>query len=419
MINEIRLISAIVNNRDIAPAVNGSNVDQLFTAYGDVWKFIKEYYYKHREVVPADILSEKFTEHDHSFKLVETSGTVKHYLEQLRDDYTAGMLEKIARGLGGDIGRKPNAELLQQLQRRLTEITKVSTAVRDLDITDSDKAVNHYTEVKKLMDENGGVLGTRFGFDSIDANYPTGAGPGQYIMIMSRTNQGKSWIALMFAIHAWLQGKKVLYVSLEMSPDLVRNRAYTLMSEGAFGMSDLSRAQIDLDKMAKWSGGNFKNDKSFVVTGTEGMGDFTPAALQAKIDQYGPDLVYIDYLQLMSDNKGSTGETEKIRSVSKEIKALAMGNEIPIIAVAAASSNETKEYFTAPQIFEVAGSRQAAFDCDLVLSLISNKQSDRTSLMEVIARKNRHGDLFSFYLRMDIANGKISEEWAPDDEEEE
>lgn len=410
-----------MNERDIAPLINGSNVDQLFTSYGDVWSFIKEYFYKHREVVPKDILVEKFTDPSYStgsFKLVETSGTVKHYLEQLRDDYKANTLERIARGLAGDIGRKPNDELIQQLNRRLNDLTKVSTAVRDLDITDHTKAVEHYREVKRLMEENGGVLGTRFGYDSIDANYPTGKGPGHYIMILSRTNQGKSWIALDFALNAWAQGKRVLYASLEMSPELVRDRAFALMSAGVFTMSDLARAQIDIPQMQSWASNNLKADNSFVVIGSDTMGDFTPAALQAKIDQYGPDEVYIDYIQLMTDNKGSSGATERIRNVSKELKSTAIMNEIAVIGVASASSHEAKEYFSPPQIYEVAESRQSAYDCDLVLALISKKQSDGSNLTEIIARKNRHGPLFDFILRMDIANGKISEEWAIEDEEE-
>jgi len=418
--NEIRLISAVINERDIAPLISGSNVDQLFTSYGDVWAFIKEYFYRHREIVPKDILVEKFDNADSPvrFKLVETSGTVKHYLEQLRDDYKNNSLERIARGLARDLGKKPSDELIQQLNKRLNDLTKVSMSVRDLDITDHAKAVEHYIEVKRLMEENGGVLGTRFGYDSIDANYPTGKGSGHYIMILSRTNQGKSWLALDFAILAWLQGKRILYVSLEMSPELVRDRAFALMSSGMFSMSDLSRAQIDINQMSSWATNNLRSDNSFVVIGSDSMGDFTPAALQAKIDQYGPDEVYIDYIQLMSDNKGSSGATERIRNVSKELKSTAIMNEIAVVGVASAPANETKEYFSPPQIYEVAESRQSAYDCDLVLALISKKQSDGTSLTEIIARKNRHGPLFDFILRMDIANGKISEEWAIEDEEE-
>lgn len=418
MINEIRVISSVVKEKDIAPLINGSNVDELFDSYADVWQFIKSYYTKHRQIAPADIITERFAKEDHSFKLIDTSGSVKHYLEQLREEYTSNMLERIARGLASDLGRRPNDELMYNLQKRLVEISKVSNVVKDLDITDHEKAVEHFTETKRRMDENGGVLGIKFGFDSIDANYPTGAGPGQYIMIISRTNQGKSWLALEFAINAWKQRKKVLYVSLEMSPELVRNRAYALMSRGKFNMSDLSRAEIDLIDMEKWSSQELDNDNSFVVTGSEGMGGFNNLQLQAKIDQYGPDIIYIDYMQLQEDNKNSSGETEKVRNVSKENKATAMRNDIPVVCVASASSNETKEYFTPPQIYEVAGSRQSAFDADLVLSMISHKQREGHSLTEVIARKNRHGPLFNFMLKMDIANGNIEEVWVDEPDEE-
>lgn len=418
MINEIRTISAVINNRDIAPLINGTNVDQLFVSYGDVWDYIKTYYYKHREIVPRDILVERFTEQNHSFEIIETSGNVKHYLEQLRDDYVTVGLEKVARGMSKDLGHKPNMQVLQNLQKRLVDLSKVSSIAKDLDITDSIKAIEHFTETKKRMEENGGVLGIRTGIDSIDANYPTGLASGQYIMIISRTNQGKSWLALQLAINAWVQGKKVLYVSLEMSPELVRNRAYALMSRGIFTMSDLSRAQIDIDDMSKWTDANLGADNSFVVTGAEGIGGFSNLHLQAKIDQYGPDIIFMDYMQLQDDIKGSTGETEKVRNVSKENKNTAMVNDLPFVCVASASSNETKEYFSPPQIYEVAGSRQSAFDADLVLAMISHKQKDGSSLVEVIARKNRHGPLFSFQLKMDIAKGIVEELWLDSLDEE-
>jgi len=407
MINEARLISSIITSKDIAPVLNSAQVDLLFGSCADVWSFVKEYYYQNKAIVPIEIVEEKFPD----FKYVETNGTVKHYLDQLRDEYQTTMLQRIALGLANDIGTKPNKELISALYRYASDLTKATSGIKDLDITDSKKSIEHYSDIKKRMEENGGVLGIRTGFDSIDASYPTGLAPGQFIMIMSRTNQGKSWFALDLAINAWAQGKRVLYVSLEMSPAQVRDRAYTFMSRGQFNMSDLSRAQIDIDELDSWTTANLNGDESFVVTSSDGMGDFTPGQLQGKIDQYRPDIVFVDYLQLMSDNRNSTGETERIRNVSKESKAASMSNDIPIVAVVSASSNDTKEYNKPPEIYEMAGSRQAPYDADLVLSLFSTRQNDNTLITEIVARKNRNGPLFDFVVKLDIEGGKISENW--------
>lgn len=410
MISESRLISSVINNADIAPVINSANVDDLFTSHKDIWDFVKDYWYKYKAVAPKDIVEERFNE----FEVYETPGNVKHYLDELRDDYQRGLLRRIAKGLAQDLDKMSTTEAIKAVESFMSDITKSSSNIKDLDITDHAKAVDYYTETKRLIDENGGCLGIRFGYDSIDANYPTGAAPGQYIMVLSRTAQGKSWLALDFAINAWAQGKKVLYVSLEMTPSVVRDRAYTLMSKGDFRMSDLSRALIDLNQMSKWSEANFENNKTkFIVTAADGMGGFSPNNLQTKIDQYSPDIVFVDYIQLMDDNKGSNGETDRVRSVSRELKALAMSSDIPIVAIAAASSNETKEYNSPPQIYEVAQSRQSAFDCDLVLALISLKQHDGTSITEVVSRKNRLGPDFDFILKMDVNNGRIEEHWAP------
>jgi replicative DNA helicase len=329
----------------------------------------------------------------------------------LTEEFKVTYLERISRGLAKDIGVKSNESLIGALNDYLGQLNRISGGVRDLDITDYEKAMEHYSTTQVLMEQNGGVLGIRTGYDSIDANYPTGLYAGNYVMILSRTNQGKSFVALDIAINAWAQAKRVLFISLEMSSAAVRDRAYTFMSQGQFSMSELCRAQIDLEEISLWTKANFSSNQTFIVSSSDGMGGLSPAQLQAKIDQYAPDVVFVDYLQLMSDNRGSTGETERIRNVSKELKELAMLNNIPIVAVVSASSNETKEYNSPPQIYEVASSRQAAFDADLVISLIGHKQSDGTSLLEMVARKNRNGPLFDFILKMDIQNGKIVEVW--------
>jgi replicative DNA helicase len=405
LVNELRVISAIIKNQDIAPALHETEIDKLFVDYPDAWQFMKDYYYKYRSVVPADIVKENFPD----INFVETSGNVKHYLDQLRSEYQQNMLKRILYGVGEDLGKFPVEDLINVASAKLSDLASITNSIRDLDITDSEKANEHYEEKRRLMEENGGVLGVRTGFDSIDANYPTGMASGQYIVILSRTGQGKSWFALQIAITAWRQGKKVLYVSLEMPPESVRDRAYTFMSEGMFGMSDLSRAQIDMEAIKLWTKESFNSDGSFVVTASDGMGDFSPSHLQAKIDQYAPDIVIVDYLQLMADRRNSSGSTERVRNTSKEVKSLAMTNSIPIVMVAAASVNETKEYNSPPQIYENAESKQAVFDVDLCLALISHKQNDGTLLMEMCCRKNRHGPDFNFLINLDIAGGKMQE----------
>lgn len=407
----MRVISAIVSDKNIAPALAMSNVDKLFFDCADIWEFIKEYYYRNREVAPKDLLVEEF-----DVELPEVSGTVKHYLEQLRDEYQNHQLDRIARGLARDIGEKPNKVLINKLQEMMVDVVGISADVKDLDVTDTKIAIDHFIETKKKMEENGGVLGIRTGYDSIDASYPPGFAGGHYIVVLSRTGQGKSWFVMSIANNVIKQGKNVLYVSLEMPTQDVRNRSYSLLSEGKFTMNDLSRATFDIDDMSKWAEEELDNVGKLWAVGSDGMGDFSTPMLQSKIDQYSPDLVVVDYLQLLQDKRNSSGETDRVRNVSKETKALALMNDIPIVMVAAASAHETKEYNTPPQIYECAGSKQAVFDVDLLLSLISKQTSASGYTMEAISRKSRHGPVFDFNIDMDISKG-IFREVFPDDDD--
>ncbi len=80
------------------------------------------------------------------------------------------------------------------------------------------------------------------------------------------------------------------------------------------------------------------------------MGEVNANTVQAKIDQHKPDLVILDYHQLFSDNKRSTGATERNMNVSREFKMLAMTNNIPVIDITAATMDDItdQEYIRAP-----------------------------------------------------------------------
>jgi replicative DNA helicase len=94
--------------------------------------------------------------------------------------------------------------------------------------------------------------------------------------------------------------------------------------------------------------------------------------------------------------------------MSKEFKRLAVQNNIPVILISSATPDSSASVNEPPTIEQVAWSKQLAFDADLAFAVHKHDDSD---IIEIVCRKNRNGPLFSGFLRWDINQGIVSEEF--------
>jgi replicative DNA helicase len=193
-----------------------------------------------------------------------------------------------------------------------------------------------------------------------------------------------------------------MIVSLEMSPEEQAQRAYAMMSSGLFTISDLSRGDINIDDFDQWSSKKLTGSSPFVVVSNEGSADVTPNVIQAKIDIHKPDFVILDYLQLMNDNAKTGSMTPRMLNLSREIKLMAVANNIPILSITAVTDEDGDKRDSPPVLSQVAWSKGIEYDANLVLSIHRHTDSN---LVEVAARKNRHGDLCDFYFDVDFNRG--------------
>lgn len=402
--NELKVINAVAHNKDISVLL-ADNVDDLFTAYGDVWQELKNYYMRHRSVPDFSILKDKFTDLDP----VDVSAPTAYYLDELKEEFVGGRMEDIM--LKAAQARKEgmsSTEALQKMNLAMAKLGKYTNAVRDLDITDADMAKSHYDAVRARSEALGGSPGIPTGFKSIDSVYPTGMAPGHLIVAIGWPGKAKTWFTGYLACKAWEMGFKPMIVSLEMSPENMRDRLYTMMGSGMFRASDFARGDVNIDSFDAWSRKRFDNKGGFVVVSNEGMSDVTPNTVQAKIDQHKPDLVICDYHQLFTNNGKSNNPTERGMAVSREFKLLAGANNIPLIDITAATQSDVSDRDTPPLMSQVAWSKAIEYDADMAFAVHRDEDS---GLVEIVCRKNRHGGMFDFYLDWDIDRGLITEKF--------
>ena len=402
MTTEATLISAVCKNKDISTLL-ADNVDDLFTSHRDIWEGLKSYYYKFKAVPEVGILQEKFKDFDPDINVKAETG---YYLDKLKNEFLSSRLKSIILRSGSSLKEDAASRVLAQMQSELAGLSRYTNNVRDLDITDAEAAARHFEAVKNRSELMGGAPGIITGFDAIDKAYPTGMAPGHLIVAIGWPGKGKTWFTSYLACKAWEQGFRPMIVSLEMSPENMRDRIYTMLGSGLFRASDLSKGDINIDDFRSWSKKKFEQKNSFILVSNEGNTEVTPATIQGKIDQHRPDLVILDYHQLFNDNKRSNSEVERNRNISREFKLLAVSNAIPIIDITAATADDISDQDNPPMMSQVAWSKAIEYDADMAMAI---HRYPGTNMIEVVSRKNRHGHEFDFYLDWDINRGIVKE----------
>lgn len=244
-----------------------------------------------------------------------------------------------------------------------------------------------YTEYNTVIDAQG-ITGIPFPWDILNED-TRGMHPGNFIIIYGRPKMMKTWVALIIGCHAYVKGMRVLIWSMEMEFDILRRIACIV-------------CKIDYDKFKKgkldpasqqqvWQVLKSIKDEELVKTSHEGH---TPAlmvvnphsssngsgvsALQAKIREFKPDLVLVDGMYLMRDDrqKVRTIDWKAVAHVSQDLKQTAAQFKIPIIGITQANRGADKDPKKA-DLAELAYADALAQDCDLCMRV--HKQKDPSS----------------------------------------
>ena len=392
---ESKLISAVLDDKQVHVLLQ-ANVENLLRTHNDIWDFVRTYTERNGSVPPTSLVVEKFRD----FQPIQGVGSTKHHLEELQAEYLNDSLKEILRSTAADVQGGQGVEALEQLITKTSELKKNTAIIRDIDVTDIDSAVAYYEDLKERQAL--GQVGIKTGLPGFDDYLPSGIMPGQLGVFLAYPGIGKSWLSLYFAVQAWKSGKSPMVISLEMSETEVRNRVFTIMGEGLFSHRKLSNGLVEIEDLKRWHTNKVQGKPEFHIISNDTGGDITPSVLRGKIDQYKPDFVIVDYLQLMSPNQKSENETVRMKNLSRELKLMAISEEVPIIAISSATPDDVTKLDTVPTLGQTAWSRQIAYDADWVMALGRGPNSD---IIECVFRKNRNGFMGEFMIQVDFDKG--------------
>lgn len=397
---EEKLINSVCETKDVSVLMDTDL--ELLGPWKGVWEDARKYYNRYRSIPDITVLQEKYPQLDN----LNVKGASAHYASTLRAEFIRSrvtvLMDKAESKFQDE--QDPPEKILAEFQAHLARLNKYTNSVRDLDISDYEQAEKRIQATKERADAMGGRVGINTGVDFVDQAYVTGMAPGHLIVIIGWPGKAKTWGAGHIACNAYDQGFKPMIVSLEMTPENMADRIYTMMGSGLFSASGFAMGDINTDDFREFAQKRFPKKNRFAIVSNDGIHDVTPNIIQGKIEQHNPDLVILDYAQLMSDNRKSDGMTPRMMNLSREVKNMAVTNGIPVILITAATAEELSDRDEPPMLSSVAWSKSIEYDADMAIAIHKRDESDN---VEWVCRKNRHGRLFDGILEWEIDSGVI------------
>lgn len=163
-----------------------------------------------------------------------------------------------------------------------------------------------------------------------------GIQPGELITILGKTGVGKSWLLAELCVNAYLSGKKILYLSPEMSSfeTELRVDCFMMHKQGIEGVSHHALEmgeEAAVNRYRAWIAA-LPNDDRWVTLDSDRQGGFTIGAIYDLLFQHKPDVLAIDGFQLLAGSKSGQG-WENIKANADGIKAIGLLKKLAIYNV--------------------------------------------------------------------------------------
>lgn len=215
-------------------------------------------------------------------------------------------------------------------------------------------------------------------------------------IILAGTGVGKSLAMCHFASANLLDGKNVLYITMEMAEEKIAQRIdANLMNVTLDELETLPKPIYDkkLDKVKGKTSGKLIIKE--YPTACAGSGHFRYLLNELKLKRaFVPDIIYVDYLNICMSSRVKGGAQVNsytlVKAIAEEIRGLAVEFNVPIVS----ATQTTRSGYTNsdPGLEDTSESFGLPATADFMIALISSEQLEDLSQVMIKQLKNRYGD---------------------------
>ncbi len=325
---------------------------------------------------------------------VPTAINIESYARMVEQAYVRRQLldaaGKIAR-LAYDEDR-PISEVVDQAERALFAISQ-RRAARDLRPI-QDVASDYYDWVEQLYARRGELMGVPSGFRALD-ELLGGFQKSDLIILAARPGVGKTSLMLSLALKAAELKKTIAIFSLEMAAEQLVQRMVASLSR--IDAQRLRLGRLHDDEWTRFTDAIGKlTDLSIYIDDTPAL---TPIQLRTKCrrlySERGVDMVFVDYLQLMTAENRTENRVQEVSYLSRMLKALARELNVPVMVASQLSRAVEQRQDKHPVLSDLRESGSIEQDADVVIFIYRDElyhpETEYPNLAELIVAKHRSG----------------------------
>ncbi len=213
---------------------------------------------------------------------------------------------------------------------------------------------------------------------------------------LAGTGVGKSLFMCHVASSALLQGRNVLYITLEMAEERIAERIdANLLNVPIQQLVDLPRSSFEkkVNSIAK------KTQGSLVIkeypTASAHSGHFKALLNELALKKsFRPDIIFIDYLNICASSRFKGGSNVNsytlVKSIAEELRGLAVEFNVPIVS----ATQTTRSGFGSSdvELTDTSESFGLPATADLMFALIGTEELEELGQIMVKQLKNRYND---------------------------
>jgi replicative DNA helicase len=213
---------------------------------------------------------------------------------------------------------------------------------------------------------------------------------------LAGTGVGKSLFMCHVASSVLLQGKNVLYITLEMAEEKIAERIdANLLNVNIQDIVDLPRKTFE-NKVTNLSQ---KTQGTLIIkeypTASAHSGHFKSLLQELALKKsFRPDIIFIDYLNICASSRhkanASVNSYSYIKAIAEELRGLAVEANVPIVS----ATQTTRSGFASSDVdlTDTSESFGLPATADLMFALISTEELEALNQIMVKQLKNRYND---------------------------
>ncbi|MCK9440322.1 MAG: toprim domain-containing protein, partial [Methanothrix sp.] len=298
---------------------------------------------------------------------------VDYHIDKIIELYQKRLLLTLSRDISSQVYASENMqELIGNFSGELYKLNFNKN--EDIFKEPKQEAFDYYSVMAKRLSNPGKHYGILTGFKTLD-EATQGFFPGQTILILARTSDGKTALGQNFARNIALEqtpANNIYYANLEMPSQDMMDRIISIDSgvpirKVCSGMVN-ERQKVRILKSIN----NYGSRGTFHIQYTTDLTVSKLASiLRYQIEVNHIKMAILDYVQLMSPDKEyiHAPRSEQLAAISRGITGLAKTLNIPIIIIAQANRTTVTDNAGRPELHHVFGTDQLAHDVDIAISL--------------------------------------------------